>query len=117
MDELTPMNFDEFKNFLDQEISQGSDEDQFIDDDEIIPLPISLDDAFREAKAMLDDFTDEKEDTVMVVFEFKNGYQVDVISNHPEFEIYDHLYDPCDIAYQVYWDPKNVNEKKVVDMK
>lgn len=110
-DGLTPMNIEEFKQFLD-EVEKNIEEEE--ESGELRPHPLDFDSAVNEAKMLLDDFKEEKESTVMNVFEFEDGYQVDIISDHPEFEIYDHLYEGNDVEAQVYWDG---NRKKVANMK
>lgn len=61
-------------------------------------------DATTQAVDLLRDFSDEPEDSVVTVFEYRDGYQIDAITNHPEFELHRDQYEPGDIVAIVYFD-------------
>lgn len=102
---LTPMNFDEFDEFL-----GGIEDEEALGlnrEEEELPYPIDYESAVKEAKFLLGDYSPDQVVT-MVIFEFENGYQVDVLSeDNPEFEIYDNLYESDQVKAIVKWDGKD----------
>lgn len=63
----------------------------------------SLKRAKDRALDLIADFEDEPEDSVVTVFEYGKGYQIDAITNHPEFELYRDEYGPEDVVALVFY--------------
>lgn len=56
------------------------------------------------AKALLFDFEDEPEDSVVTIFSVGDGnYKIDAISNYSEFELHRNEYDPEDVVALVFF--------------
>jgi len=72
-------------------------------------------DATTEAVDLLKDFEDEPDDSVVTIFEYRDGYQIDAITNHAEFELYEDLYEPEDIVAIVYFDNGKAVIKRMKD--
>lgn len=97
------MNIEQFKKWLDNHVSDTTQD--------AINKPSSLSEnrAYEEAQFLIEDlesFYQEKDKNVcVVVFEYKDGYQVDVESAvNPSFQIFGHLYSPSDIEYVLKYD-------------
>lgn len=97
---MEKMNLDEFGEWLDQFPEEDEVEDVLAID--------TLEEALTAAKSHLCDFLEEKQTTVINVFEYKDGYQFDIISNHKEFEIYADLYEGEDVVAQVYFKDEDI---------
>lgn len=111
---LIEIDFNDLPNFIEEPEGENPVEDE---NGKLIPNPIPYQNAVHEAKMMLHDFLNEKRSVVMNIFEYKDGFQVDVISNYDRFEIYDHLYEPEDVKAQVYWNFNKISEIKIKEMK
>lgn len=109
--ELINVELDEFK----KNIKEDVDEDNFEEErcGILKPESINYQDAVREGKAMLEDFP-ENQEIKMVIFEYKDGYQVDVVDGPEEYEIYNDLYGREDVISFVSW---NSNKKEVIKVK
>lgn len=70
-------------------------------------------DAVTRATDLLQDFDDEPEDSVITVFKYQDGYQIDAITNHPEFELYKDCYEPEDVVAIVYFDDGRATIKRM----
>lgn len=101
------MNIDELKSFLGDVVDKST----YDQDHEHDPIPLTYEQAISEAKSFLDDFKHLKHKTVINVFEYKDGYQVDIITEDPSYEIYSDLYWGDDVVAQIVL----IGEEKVVN--
>jgi len=73
-----------------------------------------LPEAKSRAFDLITDFKDEPDSSVITIFEYKDGYQIDAITNHPEFELHREEYDPEDVVALVFY---RKGERIIKDMK
>jgi hypothetical protein len=67
-------------------------------------LYYSWETAVSSAKKLLNDFSDEPEDSVITIFSTQPGeFKIDAISNYPEFELHRSEYEPEDVLALVYF--------------
>lgn len=63
----------------------------------------TLEKAKERALDLITDFKDEPESSVVTVFEYEDGFQIDAITDHPEFELYSDQYEPEDVIALVFY--------------
>jgi hypothetical protein len=91
---LEPMNFEQFRRFLN--LPQHDPEPW---EDELLPYALDEKSAKKEAVFLLEDCRELGLEAKVVIFRYEDGYQVDVLSDNPDFEIYEHLYKPEDVRW------------------
>jgi hypothetical protein len=67
-----------------------------------LPDAMSYEEAKDQAYRLIRDFSDEPSTSVVTIFEYESGYQIDAITEHPEFELYRDLYDGKDVKAIVF---------------
>lgn len=107
--ELVSVDLEDFKENIQKNIEEKTE----VEEDEFLkPDSISYQEALREAKVMLNDFSEESS-VRMVIFEYEDGYQVDIVNGPSEYEIYDGLYNAEDVVSVVLW---KYNKKEVQNL-
>ena len=115
--DMNIMDIEDFKNWI-KENHENSNDNNDNDDEKIVPSVLATKErAFREAEFLMNDMkwlANDDPKLSVVVFEYEDGYQVDVESSKvPSFQIYSHIYKPEDIQYVYMFDedkcPKRLN--------